>query len=230
VLKKDERFIHYSTGEGVDTGLWSLALGETESLADRVEVALVTFLQNNPDSIFIEIENDLNPRFPGLFTPSKGMIYAVLNSYAQRDGARWRLRPEDLASARREEMKRILDLLEGIGKRLGYQTKRKDKSILWEENGERARSFFVLASALIGRALEHADDHTVIVIPGGRAALAAYKQQRDPQLAARFKKCRVVKYRVLRALSELPILTRETFDEQIAGDPVEQSKGQMMMF
>jgi hypothetical protein len=40
-----------------------------------------------------------------------------------------------------------------------------------------------------------------------------------------------VKYRLLRALLELPILTRETFEEQIASDPVEQqSSGQMMMF
>jgi len=29
---------------------------------------------------------------------------------------------------------------------------------------------------------------------------------------------------------EVPILTRETFGEQISGDPVEQAKGQMMMF
>jgi hypothetical protein len=40
----------------------------------------------------------------------------------------------------------------------------------------------------------------------------------------------VVKYRLLRSLLEVPILTRDTFEEQIASDPIEQSKGQMMMF
>jgi hypothetical protein len=232
ILRDEKRFAHYSTGEGVETGMWGLAAPSLtdESLADRVEVALVTFLQNNPDSIFIEIENDLNPRFPGLLTPSKGLIYAVLNSYAEKDGARWKLRPEDVAAARRKEMNSMFSLLEGIGKRLEYETRREDNTLRWEEGGERARSFYVLASALIGRALEGADEKTVIVIPGGRAALAAYKQQRDPALAARFRECRVVKYRLLRALNELPIVTRETFEEQIAGDPVEQSRGQMMMF
>jgi len=68
------------------------------------------------------------------------------------------------------------------------------------------------------------------VIPGGRAGLVAYKAQRDPALAERLKAYRMIKYRLLRALSELPILTRETFEEQITSDPVEQSKGQMMMF
>jgi hypothetical protein len=47
---------------------------------------------------------------------------------------------------------------------------------------------------------------------------------------ARLKKYKLVKYRLLRSLLEVPILTRETFEEQIASDPVEKSKGQMMMF
>jgi hypothetical protein len=253
-LKEDERFVHYSTGEGVDTGLWGLRnvilskaknlpdiQGDSsppstsqsdmlESLADRVEVAVVTFLQNNSDAVYIEIENDLYPRFPGLLTPSKGLIYAVLNSYAEKDGARWRLRVEDVASARRAELNNIFNLLEVIGKRLNYKTHREDKNVLWEENGQPVRSFYVLASALVGRALESANEQTVIVIPGGRAALAAYKQERDPALAVRLKKHKVLKYRLVRALLEVPILTRETFEEQVASDPVEQSKGQMMMF
>ena len=40
----------------------------------------------------------------------------------------------------------------------------------------------------------------------------------------------VVKYRLLRTLIELPVLTRETFEEQVAGDPLEKSKPQMIMF
>ena len=233
-LKEDERFVHYSTGEGVDTGLWGLSMNDSdayqESLSDRVEVAIVTFLQKNSNAIYIEIENDLYPRFPGLLTPSKGLIYAVLNSYAEKDGAHWKLREEDVASVRRDEMNSIFNLLEAIGKRLDYQTRQEDKLFLWEENGKPARSFYVLASALVGRSLESADESTVIVIPGGRAALAAYKQLRDPSLAVRLKKYKVVKYRLLRALLEVPILTRETFEEQVASDPVEQSKGQLMMF
>jgi len=70
-LTDDERFVHYSTGESVDTGLWSSAelIRHSESLSDRVEVAIVTFLQKNPDSIYLEIEDDLYPRFPGHSTP-----------------------------------------------------------------------------------------------------------------------------------------------------------------
>jgi hypothetical protein len=249
-LKDDKRFVHYSTGENVDTGMWGLApstappmqgasgsaqnvptlFREDESLSDRVEMAVVTYLQKNQKAIYLEIEDDLYARFTGLLTPSKGLIYAILNSYAERESGYWKLRTEDVAPARREELNNIYALIETIGKRLGYKTHKKDRLLYWEENGEHARTFNVLASALLGRAVQDAAPNTIIVIPGGRAALAAYKQERDPSLATQLKKHKLVKYRLLRTLLDVPILTRETFEEQITSDPVEKSTGQMMMF
>jgi hypothetical protein len=245
-LEQDPRFVHYSTGENVDTGLWGLnkssndfaehPLGVShyyDSLADRVEVAIVTFLQKNPNSIYLEIENDLYPRLPGLLTPSQAMIYSVLSSYAEKDKATWKLRAEDVASVRRNELNTIAAMLEAIGKRLGYSMRKNDKNYLWEENGEIARAFYILASALIGRAIAetpYPPEQTLIVIPGGRAALAEYKAQRDPALSRRIKTYQVVKYRLLRTLVDVPVLTRETFEEQVASDPLEKSTSQMMMF
>jgi hypothetical protein len=241
-LEGDKRFVHYSNGESVDTGLWGLKsnLSPSEakndikdSLSDRVEIAAVTFLQKNPNSIFLDVEQDLYPRFPGLLTPSKAMIYSVLSSYAEKENGGWKLRAEDVASARRNELNNIAELIAGIGKRLNYSTRKQDRTYLWEQNGEFERTFYILASALIGRAISetpYPPEQAVIVIPGGRAALAAYKAQRDPSLAARMKDYKVVKYRLLRTLIELPVLTRETFEEQVAGDPLEKSKAQMMMF
>jgi hypothetical protein len=240
-LEGDAGFIHYSGGESVETGLWGIQDGERDaiqsdlkdSLSDRVEIAIVTFLQKNPESIFLNIEQDLYPRFPGLLTPSKAMIYSVLSSYAEKESAEWKLRPEDLATARRNELNNIAGLIDAIGRRLGYSTRQLDRVYLWEQNGRLERTFYILASALIGRAISETPfppEQTVIVIPGGRAALVAYKTQRDPSLARRMKSFQVVKYRLLRTLIELPVLTRETFEEQVAGDPLEKSKSQMMMF
>jgi hypothetical protein len=234
-LSNDERFVHYSTGESVDTGEWSSndLSRYYDSLSDRVEVAVVTFLQKNPNSIYLEIEDDLYPRFPGLLTPSKAMIYAVLYSYAEKDGAAWKLRPEDVASARRNELITMNAMIEAVGKRLSYTTRQKDKNLLWVEDDKVKYTFYVLASALIGRAIletPHPAEQTIIVLPGGRAALAAYKAQRDPALAVRMKNYRVAKYRLLRTLVEVPVLTRETFEEQLASDPVEKAKTQMIMF
>jgi len=235
-LKDGKEFEHFSSGEGLDTGFWglrpstSLHSTQDESLADRIEIEIVTYLQKQAEALYLEIESDLYQHFPGLLTPSKGMIYAVLNSYAEKDNARWKLREEDLASARREEMNNMFDLLETLGRRLKYKTKREDKVLLWQEKNKTIRRFHVLASALVNRALETADEQTVIIIPGGRAALVAYKQERDPSLKTRLKNHPMVKYRLLRSLLEVKVLTRETFEEQIISDPVEASKGQMLMF
>lgn len=241
-LAEDKRFVHYSSGESVETGLWSSAdfakrpsgvSRYAESLTDRVEVAVVTFLQKNPDSIYLEVEDNLYPQFPGLLTPSKAMIYAVLDSYAEREGAAWKLRAEDVASARRKELETITAMLDTIGKRLGYSTRLAGKNHVWEENRAVQFAFYTLASALVGRALAetpHPPEQTILVIPGGRASLVAYKASRDPALAAQLRKYRLVKYRLLRALLEVPVLTRETFAEQTASDPLERSKSQMMMF
>jgi len=233
-LKDDNRFTHYSTGVGVDTGMWGLGLdaglNTSESLSDRVEIAVVNYLQKNQNVIYLEIENELYPQFTGLLTPSKGLIYAVLNSYAEKEAGKWKLRAEDISSARREELNTVYNLIESIGKRLEYKTVRQDKFLQWEESRKPVRKFNVMASALINRALQTNAKDTILVVPGGRAALISYKQTRDPSLAVRLKNYRVVKFRLLRNISEVPILTRETFEEQIASDPVEQSKGQMMMF
>ena len=245
-LEGDSRFVHYSSGESVDTGLWGLnevapaivppansSTAKRESLSDRVEIAVVTFLQKNPESIFLDIEQELYPGFPGLLTPSKAMIYSVLSSYAEKGSGAWKLRAEDVASARRSELDNIAGLIDAIGRRLGYTTRKQDRIYLWEQNGTLDRTFYILASALIGRAISETPfppEQNLIVIPGGRASLVAYKTQRDPSLAARMKRHQVVKYRLLRTLIELPVLTRETFEEQVAGDPLERSKSQMMMF
>ena len=255
-LKDKEKFIHYSTGESVNTGMWGLVLDTSktpqkttgrattsstppsaqseniESLSDRVEMAVVTYLQKSKKAIYLEIEDDLYPRFTGLLTPSKGLIYAVLNSYAERESGCWKLRAEDVASARREELNTIYKLIEKIGKKLGYTTHKQDKLLYWEDaqHGKPVRKFNVMASALINRALLTIEKDTMLVIPGGRAALISYKQERDPSLAARLKNYQVAKFRLLRTISEVPILTRETFEEQITSDPVEKSTSQMMMF
>jgi hypothetical protein len=127
----------------------------------------------------------------------------------------------------------ITAMLDLVGKRLNFSTRQQDKLYVWETNGNFEFAIYVLASALIGRALAETPfppEQTIVVIPGGRAGLIAYKEQRDPALAERLSKVRLVKYRLLRALLEVPVLTRDTFEEQIAGDPLEKSKSQMMMF
>jgi hypothetical protein len=225
-----------STERSLEIGLWDLWEGEarTEPLADRVERSVVTFLQKHPSSTLLELERSLYPEFPGLLTPSKALVGAVLESYGLQEDGHWRLRDEDGASQRRAELKKMAGLIETIGKRLEYKTEKLDKNTcVWVEGGETVRVFYLLASALTGRILaenQYPLEKCLLVLPGGRAGLLTYKGNRDLKLRQQLEGWHIVKFRLLRTLADIPVLNRQTFEEQLISDPVEQTQGQMMMF
>ena len=68
---------------------------------------------------------------------------------------------------------------------------------------------------------------SLVVLPGGRAGLLAYKRQRDPALAARLDGLRFVKFRLLRALDGDAALTREAFLAGLESDPLEWIRGKV---
>jgi hypothetical protein len=236
-LSGDKRLVRYDGSEhSLEIGLWGLEAGsgQVEPLADRVEVAVVRSLLRNPGCELIDLEREIYPQFPGLLTPAKAIVAAVLESYGIQEGGCWRLRDEDVPAVRRAELERMTGLIEMIGERLDYVTRQVDKSVLvWEQDGQPQRYFYLLASAIVGRILsisQSSPQNSLIVLPGGRASLLAYKRQRDPALRKLTEPWRFVKFRLLRTLAEIPLLTRQTWDEQIASDPIEQVKGQLMMF
>jgi len=224
-----ENFIHHSSGERIESGLWSLPTFKEEALSDRVEESAVNLLQTSPRITVDEIQSALNEHFPNLLTPSLGLLQAVLSSYANLENGAWHLRPEDFAAARRAEMDEMFNLLDTLGRRLGYLPRRSGRLMKWLEDELPACSFFVGASALLRRALQNSPAEAYLVLPGGRAALIAYKQERDPSLKTELRSRRVVKYRLLRAIAEMPALTRESFFERLTQDPLEKSARQMWM-
>ena len=225
-----------SEERSMEVGLWDLKEGKAraEPLADRVERAAVTFLQMNPSSTLLELEQRIYPQFPGLLTPSKALVGAVLESYGVQEEGRWRLRDEDNASRRRAELENMTGLIEAIGGRLGYTTKQFDKnSCAWKEKRKIVRVFYLVVSAVTGRILaenQYPLEKCLLVLPGGRAGLLAYKEKRDPKLRQQLEGWCLVKFRLMRALADIPVLSRQTFEEQLISDPIEQTQGQMMMF
>jgi hypothetical protein len=236
-IEKDRKLERQDTSErSLEVGLWGLRPGEqqAEPLPDRVEKKLVEILQQETRSSLTEIERKLYLLFPGMLTPSKGLVAAVLDSYAVLESGHWHLREEDRPSRRHADLREMGNLVETIGARLGYQTEHlENKTSVWLEDGQSVRVFHILASALVGRVLneiQHTVNQCILVIPGGRAGLLAYKEQRDPKLRLRLADLCIVKFRHLRTLGSIPVLNRQTFEEQIISDPVEQLQGQLMMF
>jgi hypothetical protein len=236
-IQNDEELERLDASErSLEVGLWDLRQGQAraEPLADRAERAVVTFLQKHPGCTQLDLERGLYPQFAPLMAPPRALVQAVLDSYAVQEGGRWQLRPEDRAAARRAELGRMAALLRGIGERLGYAVEQPNETTcLWSEAGKPVRVFYLLASALVGRVLaenQYPVKDCLLALPGGRAGLLAYKQTRDPKLRRDLANWRILKFRLLRALADIPVLNRQTFEEQVASDPVEGAPGQMMMF
>jgi|SRR5271157_513557 len=222
-------FIHLGGSENPETGLWAEKnwAQDSEPLPDRVEVALVRFLQRHPGCTLRDLENGLNVEFPGLDTPSIGLLRAVLASYALETRGSWSLRPEDAPTARRGDLESTAQALVHLAPRLGYRAVRQEEPlrlILWQEDSQTPYAFYLLASAVVGRLLHEnpfPSAHRLLVLPGGRAGLLAYKLQRDPTLKKSAETWRTVKFRTLRRLEKVDSLTREIWEKELASDPIE---------
>ncbi len=107
---------------------------------------------------------------------------------------------------------------------------------IWYEPGleDPVYSFHILASAIVDkhiRADQSKAQTKILLIPGSRANLLAYKKERDPVLKAALDRAYVVvKYRLVRDLEVNPLLTRELFIEQILVDPPEYRSSQLALF
>jgi hypothetical protein len=229
--------LHLSDSPNPESGLWAPAEWDPqlEPLPDRIEIATVKFLQQNPAGPLRELESALNHQFPGLQTPSLGLIRAVLASYASEAEGCWSLRPEDAPSARRLDLDAALKNLAALGKQLGFSVEQPEqprpRQVRWLENGQPVYTFHVLASAVVEALLqrEPAPGVNCLVLPGGRAGLLAYKLDRDPLLRARAANWRVLKFRHLRRLASDSALTRDQLEREFSTDPIAPPE-QMKMF
>lgn len=230
-------FVHHAESPNPESGMWGLTEWdpETEPLPDRVEVALVGLLQKQPVQSLRDLETALNLEFPALQTPSLGLIRAVLTSYAVETDGLWKLRPEDAPAARRADLESAAQALNALAPRLRYTPGRVVspwRLVLWQEARQTAYSFHLVASALAGRILRRerpAQGQPVLVLPGGRAGLLAYKLERDPSLKSALEGWRVIKFRHLRRLAEMADLTRPRWEKELSGDPIEAPE-QMKLF
>jgi hypothetical protein len=97
-----------------------------------------------------------------------------------------------------------------------------------------AYSFVILASAIVARHLDdprNVADSRIILIPGSRANLLAYKKERDPVLKAKLDHAyTLMKYRLVRDLAANPLISRELFREQLLADPPEYQTSQLALF
>ena len=225
----------------LETGDWWLAGHEEEMppLIDRLEKLIVQHLLQEKYTNIDKLRAAVFPTFPGIFTPGREEVINCLESYAapmDTDSLTWTLKESDTITARKDDIRHIRACVTGIGERLGYRVEGEDP-LVWYEKDEpspAAFTFHILASAIVQKHLQEPPPQTgtrLLLIPGSRANLLAYKEQRDPVLkAALDREFIVVKFRLIRNLEANPLLTRKLFLEQIKVDPPEYQKSQLALF
>ena len=231
-------FRRFAAGETLDTGQYWLRdeNGAAESLADQVEKAMVSALLKQPGSTLAALDRLMCQAFPGLLTPEPELVHACLDSYAVQqppESGAWVLRPEDAPTARRTDLENMRLQVSQLGLRLGFILN-EGTPLLWQDQrGQVHFVFYPIVSAVIGALLSgtlpEEQITPIIVLPGGRSNLVAYKLKRNPRLAQLSQSWLFVKARHLRLLLESSTINPDNLKELIEQDPLTYAAPQMRL-
>jgi hypothetical protein len=224
----------------VDTGVWWLEspANPKPPLIDRLEQIIVQHLTTQGQTTADELIQKVYDALTGIFTPAHDDLLNCLESYAKPldpEAHLWQLQEGERPEARRADIEEMRSSLNEIGQTLGYLVEG-DDPLLWIDPGEAipTYSFHILTTAIVKKHMREflsAAQTPILLIPGSRANLLAYKEQRDPVLkAALDRDFIVVKFRLIRDLKANPLISRDLFMEQIQVDPPEYRSSQLALF
>ena len=225
--------------KSLEVGYWWLTQPQDLSmpLTDRIEMELVSYLIALPGSPRLQIFQHLCNTFPGLLTPSPELLQLCLESYATKsdpDNDGWSITPQNIPKVRKADIQQITETLERLATNLHFQQEGTNP-VLWRgEGGNVTYAWYVIASAIISKPVfskTYPSKISVVILPGGRANLVAYKIQRDPRLKQAVEDgWRFVKFRHIRWLAENPIGIKESFDPILEQDTPTYESPQLRLF
>jgi hypothetical protein len=226
--------------KSLEVGQWWLQekfenIIESPPLADRVEQLCHQYLIKNQGYTVEQIDQSICRAFTGLLTPNYELIHECLISYGEQDPdtGKWYLRPQDKIENRKEDILAIRSDLVKIGLELGFLISDSDPLQWIETDGELAYDFYITDSAMFGIFIyqnNNLPNKSLIVFPGGRSNLVNYKLRHDARLKHVIEKgWRLIKFRLIRRLSENPLLTRENLDKQLKLDPLLEEAPQLRL-
>ena len=240
-------FLRFGGSEhSAETGFFGLREHPKRALplVDRLEKEVVRLLQAQPGISENALDQAICIQFPGLSTPERPAVCACLESYGEQeplDSGLWYLREQDSPKIRREDLAMMQKLIVELGERAGYQVTGDTgpapagQFILeWNEPTGRIRiAFYVIASALLSKVLTQRlpiAHQAVIVCPGGRAGLIAFKRKTNPALNLQLEaNWQFVKFRHIRRLAENTRIDLNHLLDQLLLDPLSNQDPQMQL-
>ncbi|MDY6873318.1 MAG: hypothetical protein SVR81_05040 [Chloroflexota bacterium] len=241
VFQEDDLLTRVGGGTAsVDTGIWWLhaPMNPQPPMIDRLEDIVLQYITSHSQTRAEDLKQTVYEAFPGIYTPSHDDLLNCLESYAKPldpEARLWQLQESEQPETRQQDINEMRSSLTEIGQTLDYLVKG-DDPLLWIDPGEAVPtySFHILTTAIVKKHMREflsAAQTPILLIPGGRANLLAYKEERDPVLkAALDRDFVVVKFRLIRDLKANPLISRDLFMEQIRVDPPEYRSSQLALF
>lgn len=223
----------------IDTGEWWLTNSENVaelSLSDRIESEITHYLKTNSVNNLSQLDMYLCKRFTGLLTPSHRLIETCLLSYAESrngDHPGWSLKEQEVRESRALDILHIGELLLALGQRLGYSPETVgENQVVWRDRiNQTIYQFIVLATAIITPII-YSDTFVpktgIIVLPGSRASLVAYRSRHDPRLNMMVEKgLRIIKFRHIRRIANERNISIDKFVQMLEIDPLKRNDPQL---
>lgn len=210
---------------------------ETDPYTDRVERYILELLIDCPAIIESELISQLYAAFPGLLTPPDDMLQTILSSYAHSISdapAVWQINEQERPQTRQADVQRIQQELLKLGKELDYHVEVSERSIWWNDRHQRKFVYHCFASSMFWRYVQTAlpiGCHGVLVFPGSRSRLLAYKLDHNPLLAqAANEDWTLLKFRHLRSFLRKGAASRARWMEHLEMDPPLWEEATQMRF
>ena len=204
-------------------------------LADRVEESVLRLLQSQETWTHAALESAVYAQYCDALSPEPALVATCIAAYTDADAQDvLRLRAEDMPAARGAETRQMRGLLRQLGERLHFDVSQDEaRNIVWADAGAPLYQFRCTTTAALGPHLLAAQAPTParrhLVLPGGRAALAALKLKRDPRLQQSVERDHwvFIKFRHLRRMAA-EINQRSDIEVYLGLDPiVEQAQVQI---
>jgi hypothetical protein len=165
------------------------------------------------------------------------LVQLCLESYGEKstpESDEWSLTSQNFPQVRKTDIQQIIEALKKMASTLRMRQEG-IQPVLWlNEKGNVTFAWYVIASAIISKPVftnPYPPQRSVVVLPGGRANLVAYKIQRDPRLKQSIDDgWRFVKFRQIRWLAENLVGKQESFESLLAQDSPTYETPQLRLF
>lgn len=199
-----------------------------DPISERVESFIRNLLLIGEPIEIQDLERHVCSQFRGSNTPPAELIRLCVESYADPISNAVHhniLQPEENLIKRESDLSEMRSILSSCAEKLGIIQEKVAESILWKtpESHILYRYFIIDTCSIVKFIMESSTDEeikNVVIFPGSRSRLIAYRLKHDPRLeSAAEQNWHFVKFRTLRRLAQQENLTHSLWNELLNSDP-----------